>query len=328
MIVTLTPNPSVDRTLHLDSLLRCAVNRARSVTSEPSGKGVNVSLALHTTGTPTTAVLPVGGPAGSELTDLLRATGLPTRPVPIAGAVRSNVSVVEADGSTTKINEAGPTLSESEVAALLAAAEGAGGPGDWLAFCGSLPAGFGAGQLRASLVRARRAGRPIAVDTSEAALLELLAGGSDELPDLVKPNTHELAAATHRSLATVGDVVAAAQVLLDRGVVTVLVSLGGDGALLLDRAGAWHGTAPVARVVNTVGAGDSFLAGYLAQRHSAGTALSRVDQPAALASALTWGAIAVQHAGTVFPGLPEPGRRPEVRISTPDPSQPLSEPAL
>ena len=263
MIVTLTPNPSVDRTLHLDTLVRGHVNRASSVTSEPSGKGVNVSLALLTAGTPTTAVLPVGGPAGAELTDLLQATGLPTRPVPIAGAVRSNVSLVEADGSTTKINEAGPTLSDSEVAALLAAAEGASTPGDWLAICGSLPSGFGPDHLRASVVQARRSGRRVAVDTSEAALLELLAGRSDELPDLVKPNAHELAMATGRPLATVGDAVAAAQVLRDRGVTTVLVSLGGDGALLVDPAGIWHGTAPVARVVNTVGAGDSFLAGYL-----------------------------------------------------------------
>lgn len=327
MIVTLTPNPSVDRTLHLDSLVRGAVNRARSSSSEPSGKGVNVSLALQTAGTPTTAVLPVGGPAGMELAGLLRATGLRTRPVPIAGAVRSNVSVVEADGSTTKINEAGPTLRSSEVATLLATAEGTGGPGDWLAICGSLPSGFGPDQLRASVVRARRSGRPVAVDTSEAALLELLEGRSDELPDLVKPNTHELATATHHALATVGDVVAAAQVLRDRGVATVLVSLGGDGALLIDQAGVWHGTAPVPRVVNTVGAGDSFLAGYLAQRHAAGTGWSGLDQPAALASALTWGAIAVQHAGTVFPGLPDAGLRPEVRIGEPDLGQPLSEPA-
>jgi 1-phosphofructokinase len=325
VIVTLTPNPSVDRTLHLDTLVRGHVNRARSVTSEPSGKGVNVSLALHTTGTATTAVLPVGGPVGAELVDLLRVTGLPIRPVPIAGGARCNVSVVEADGVTTKINEAGPTLLGTEVTALLAEAEDACAPGDWLAICGSLPSGFEPDQLRSAVVRARRAGLLVAVDTSETALLELLAGRAEELPDLVKPNTHELASATQRALTTVGDVVDAAQVLRDRGVATVLVSLGGDGALLVDGAGEWFGTAPVPRVVNTVGAGDSFLAGYLADAARPG--LSGTDQEAALASALTWGAIAVQHAGTVFPGLPPAARRPQASIREPDRSQPLSEPA-
>ena len=228
---------------------------------------------------------------------------------------------MEADGSTTKINESGPRLRESEVATLLATAEDTGGPGDWLAICGSLPSGFGADQLRASVVRARRSGRPIAVDTSEAALLELLSGRSDELPDLVKPNTHELATATQRTLATLGDVVAAAQVLRERGVATVLVSLGGDGAVLLDRAGVWHGTAPVDRVVNTVGAGDSFLAGFLAAQHPAAARASGIGPAGPGLGADVGGHRgAARRYGLPRPAAPRPAARGADRGPRPEPA--------
>lgn len=322
MIITVTVNPSLDRTLRLDRLIHRGVNRALGTHREPSGKGVNVALALHSAGTPTLAVLPLGGPAGTELGELLTATGLPARLVPIGGAVRSNLSLVEADGATTKINEAGPALTTAEAEALVAAAGSVGEPGDWLAWCGSLTAGFDPGRLQRAIATGRAAGRLVAVDTSEDALLAVLAGPADQLPDLVKPNVLELAGATRRPLRTLGDVAAAAAVLLERGIATVLVSLGADGALLLDRSGAVYGRAPVDRVVNTAGAGDAFLAGYLHGRHQ--------DRPAretALATALVWGAIAVQHPGTVFPGENSTGVRPRAVIEALDPNRLLGEPA-
>lgn len=322
MIVTVTPNPSLDQTLRLQTFVHQGVNRVRSSLREPSGKGVNVSLALHTAGTPTTAVLPLGGPTGAELSELLALTGLGVRIVPIAGTVRSNLSLVEDDGATTKINEPGPQLVEEEVEQLIMAASGVGAQGDWLAYCGSLPAGFSTDHLGLAITAGRRAGRTIVVDTSEATLLSLLAGPAAQLPDVVKPNTHELARATGRTIRTVGDVVDAAAVLLDRGLRTVLVSLGGDGALLLDRAGALHGVCPVPRVINTVGAGDSFLAGYLHARHSDSEA-----RETALATALRWGAVAVQHHGTVFPGIDPTNPPPGVRLGAADRATVLTEPA-
>jgi len=322
VIVTLTANPSLDQTLHLEVFVHRGVNRARSTLREPSGKGVNVSLALQSARTPTTAVLPLGGPTGTELETLLAATGLDVRIVAIDGTIRSNLSLVEADGSTTKVNAPGPRLSEAEVTRLVEQAMAASAPGGWLAICGSLPDGFSAAHLGQAVRGARDAGRLVVVDTSETALVALLGGSRDQLPTVVKPNTDELATATHRDLRTLGDVVEAAQVLLDRGVGTVLVSMGGDGALLLDPAGALHGVAPVARVVNTVGAGDSFLAGYLHARHRGeGT---RED---ALATALRWGAIAVQHRGTVFPGVDPEAAEIAVRLNPVDPNAHLTEPA-
>jgi 1-phosphofructokinase len=243
-----------------------------------------------------------------RLTQLLAATDLRTRTVPITDAVRTNLSLVEADGSTTKINEPGPTLTSGETNAILEEAYAISRPGDWVAFCGSLPGGFPASRLRTSIACHRESGRLVAVDTSERALSEVLAGRAEELPHLIKPNLHELATLTDQPLTTLGEVVAAADQLRERGVAAVLVSLGSDGAILVDQAGALHGTAPVPRVVNTVGAGDALLAGYL---H---TAYAGQGLEVALANGLRWGAVAVQHAGTVLPELTDEQRTIAVSV--------------
>ncbi|MBM0232328.1 1-phosphofructokinase, partial [Micromonospora sp. STR1_7] len=110
MILTLTPNPSVDRTVFVDALPRGAVIRSSRGWSEPSGKGVNVALALQRHDRPATAVLPVGGSVGAQLSQMLRLIGLPVREVPVRGEIRSNISLVEPDGTVTKVNEPGPEL--------------------------------------------------------------------------------------------------------------------------------------------------------------------------------------------------------------------------
>ena len=111
MIVTLTPNPSVDRTVFLDDVVLGSVNRSQRSWSEPSGKGVNVALALHAHDVPVRAVVTAGGPVGAQLQQMLDSAGLDTVVVPIAGEIRSNISLTQPNGSVTKINEAGPSLS-------------------------------------------------------------------------------------------------------------------------------------------------------------------------------------------------------------------------
>ncbi|SEH85202.1 1-phosphofructokinase [Mycolicibacterium rutilum] len=299
MITTVTANPSLDRTLHLPRFVAGVVNRATSTMVEPSGKGVNVALGLHGVGVPVRAVLPVGGGTGDEIVALLDDLGLDHADVPIAGALRSNITLVEADGRTTKVNEPGPRLSPAEVEALCATA--LSGAGDWVVWSGSLPAGFTPPRLAAAVDEAKSAGCRVALDCSGAPLAEALAGAV--VPDLVKPNAEELAEVTGRSLRTLGDVTEAAHQLRTHGVRTVLVSLGADGAVLIDAdlPDPLHGSAPVRRVVNTVGAGDAVLAGWLAAAH---TGASSVE---AFANALRFGATAVEHEGTLL-GVPDPDR--------------------
>lgn len=288
MIVTVTPNPSLDRTIEVDALVRGAVIRATGATVEAGGKGVNVSRALAANGLTTRAVLPWGGAEGAQLAGLLKAQGLDTLLVPIAGAVRANVSVVEPDGTVTKLNEPGPVLSHTETEALMAATVQAGEGAAWVVASGSLPGGVGPDFYARLVARLRPLGLRIAVDTTGVSLLDALA----EHPDVIKPNREELAEATGHPVSTLGDVLDAAERLREKGARAVLVSLGPDGALLVDATGACHGEAPVAAPVSTVGAGDALLAGFVAGGGGG---------PRALAEGLAWGAAATCLPGSRMP---------------------------
>jgi 1-phosphofructokinase len=287
MIITVTPNPSVDRTVFVDALPRGTVIRSDRSRTEPSGKGVNVALALRAHHQEVIAVLPAGGPVGMQLVDMLRDADVAHRVVSIAGGIRSNISLVEPDGTVTKINESGPALDTVEVEAMTTAVLKEIHDVAWLACCGSLPAGVPEDLYAHLTAEARAIGVATAVDTSGTALRAALHAG----PDLVKPNAHELAEAAEHPLETIGDVLDAAELLRERGAGSVLASLGADGAVLVDDGGVLHGEAPVARVVSAVGAGDALLAGFLA-----GGGRGRD----ALRTAMTWAAAAVQHEGTLF----------------------------
>jgi len=295
VIVTVTPNPSVDRTLAISDLRRGAVLRSWRSWRHASGKGVNVSLALLGNAQPTRAVLPAGGADGARLLAMLQAKGLDHVAVPVRSEVRSNVSLVEPDGTVTKVNEPGPELSSDEVDALLRAALEAVDRGDWLAGCGSLAPGMPADFYARLADQGHRRGAKVGVDTSGPPLARALLAG----PDLVKPNAQELAEATGMPLATVGEAVAAARRLQELGARTVLASLGGDGALLVEAARVAHGEAVVGKVASAVGAGDALLAGFLA----AGAAGEE-----ALASALGWAAAALRLPGTRMPSAADVSR--------------------
>ncbi|MFP3992378.1 1-phosphofructokinase [Streptomyces sp. E11-3] len=288
MILTVTPNPSLDRTYEVPSLDRGEVIRATGDRMDPGGKGVNVSRAVAATGRRTLAVLPLGGAPGQLVAELLDEQGIEVAPVPVAGQTRSNIAVAEPDGTLTKINAAGPELDATEAELLLTAVRERSTGADWIACCGSLPRGLAPSWYAELVRRAHAAGARIALDTSGPSLLAALA----ERPDIVKPNAEELAEAVGRPLTTVGDAVKAAEELRDAGAHAVLASLGADGQLLVDAAGAHFASARVDVVRSNVGAGDASLAGFLV----AGGA-----GPEALASAVAHGAAAVQLPGSAMP---------------------------
>lgn len=297
MIVTLTPNPSIDRTIAVEHLVLGEVNRAHSVRIDPGGKGVNVSRALQANGADTVAILPLGGPDGDVHSALLEEAGLEHVVVMIRGNTRTNVAIVDPRGRTTKVNEPGPRLSCVEVEALRAAIPRTA---EWVVLCGSLPLG-----TEASLftdVVAQHPGR-VVVDTSGPALAAAVAAR----PFLVKPNREELEELVGRNLATVGDVRAACRELVAGGVELVVASLGADGALMTSAEGQWFAQSPVARPLSTVGAGDCLLAGVL-------SALSEGASPeGALARGVAWGSAAVSLPGSQVPGPDDVAR---VRVDT------------
>ena len=289
MIVTLTANPSVDRTLEIPTLARGEVVRANAARVHPGGKGVNVARALMANGVAARAVLPSGGREGDQLMDLLAALGMDVVAVPIAEPIRENVTAVEPDGTVTKLNAPGPRLSLAEAEALVEATLEAARGADWVALCGALPPGAPQDLYARLVSRLRSTGVRVAVDTSGAALEVSVDAG----PDLVKPNAQELEEVVGYPIRTLGDVLDGARGLLDRGVGQVLVSLGRDGALSMSDAVALRAWTPPLVPRSSVGAGDATLAGFLAADGVI---------PEALRAAVAWGAAAVQLPGTGLPG--------------------------
>lgn len=278
MIVTLTANPSLDRTVALPGpLLRGEVQRAISVRQESGGKGVNVSRALVASGLKTVAVLP-GAEADPVLTGL-RETDVPFAALPIGEPLRSNVALTEPGGVTTKINEPGPALSEDQQEALISLLLDHARGAAWVVLAGSLPPGVPA-DFYATVTRRLRslfdgeAAPRVAVDSSGEPLAAAVSGDTSGKPDLLKPNAEELvelaAAAGFATNKTAEELeadpeaaAAAASAVVRSGVGAVLATLGSKGAVLVTADGAWLATHPPVTAVSTVGAGDSSLAGYL-----------------------------------------------------------------
>ncbi len=298
MILTLTPNPSIDRTVTLaGELVRGAVLRAESVTSQGGGKGVNISRAAVAANVPTIAVLPAHQD-DPFVVDLLR-DGIDCRPEQPAGAIRVNLTLTEPDGTTAKINTPGAEVGPADLERLASAVLQRAQQARWVVLAGSLPPGAPSGWYADLVGALRERGTPVAVDTSGAPLVALAAGLEQHAPSLMKPNGEELASLTGGDPEAIeADPVAAAQaagVLVARGVDAVLATLGGSGAVLVTAEGAWHATPPPTTVVSTVGAGDSSLFGYL---------LGAIeDRPPAhrLALAVAYGSAAAGLPGTTIP---------------------------
>jgi 1-phosphofructokinase len=319
VIVTVTPNPSLDLTYLLPASPDgtggltdpgVEVHRARSATLEASGKGVNVSRALTLAGRSSTAVLFAGGATGHQMLDLLAAEQVPYRTVVQAGPTRVNTTVLTPGAATIKVNAPGTGLTADEIDNLVVAvdhelmtlssevfvrnassrriaAEG------WLLICGSLPAGVDADRLIGRLVRLARAkGWRVAVDSSGAGLN----AGFDAGADLLAPNGAELNAVRPGPPAVGPDalIVAAAAVAREHGC-ELLVSLGADGAVWTDGRRTLHARGPVVVPVNTAGAGDALLAGWFAAEPG-------IDPAVRLATAVAWGAAACLSPTTVAVG--------------------------
>jgi len=324
VIVTVTPNPSIDRTLAVPWVRRGELIRVQAASSESGGKGINVSRALTTMGVPSLAIAPASATTRARLDDLL-AGSTPLRTVPIDGEIRVNISLVEPDGTVTKVNEPGPSLTDADAGVVLDAivlaildalgASPATSPGAstagtgvalpepraepasesraatapdgmWVVGCGSLPPGMPDAfyaRLAARLPSTIR----VAVDADRGAFRAIVG----TKVSLLKPNLAELEEVIGRDLPTLGDVADAAAELVAGGAERVLVSLGPDGALVVDGSGACHAEATIDDVANPIGAGDALLAGFLAGGATA----------AALPTAVAWSVAACRAPGTRMP---------------------------
>jgi len=303
VIITVTPNPSIDRTATLTTpLLRGAVHRAQSVTIEPGGKGVNVARALTLAGLDTLALLPSA--TDDPIVAALESRHVRYHLIPVAHAVRTNLAITESDGTTTKINEPGGSICTATVEALTASVVERATDAAWVVLCGSIPPGMPDTWYSEVVRRLLPLDCKVAVDTSDAPLAALAAGFDRAAPDLIKPNSEELAhlagvsADDLEAALAAGDptpVIEAARTLIARGARRVLATLGAAGAVLVDDIHAWVAEPAPISPLSTVGAGDSALAGYIRAE------VEGADAPQRLQMAVAYGSAAAALPGSALP---------------------------
>lgn len=258
MIVTVTPNPVLDRTLTVPRIVLNEVVRATASRLDWGGKGFNVSRALQALGVESVAMGFVGGATGQMLERGLRDLGIATDFVHIAGETRTNIVVTDVGAEQyVKVNEAGPTVQAQELAAFFDQTRKRVRPGDIWVLSGSLPPGVPLDfyvQLIA-LVQARGA-KALLDSSGEPLRLGCTAG-----PYLVKPNAVEAEEVTGREIGSKADALGAAEFFLCQGIELVALSLGADGLLLASKQQTVWARPPRMRARNPVGAGDALLAG-------------------------------------------------------------------
>lgn len=259
MIYTLTFNPAIDYVMWIDELNLGKTNRSRAEEIQFGGKGINVSTILANLGLDTEALGFIAGFTGEALDRAVAARGIRTDFIRLPhGNTRINVKLK--GNAETEINAQGPEIDDASLALLYEKLEKIQS-GDTLVLAGSVPGTLPENIYEDILSRLDGRGIRFVVDATGALLTNVL----KYHPFLIKPNRAELEEICARKLSTDADIENAAKELKNRGAVNVLVSLGGDGALLVDEFCRTHRVKALpGKVVNTVGSGDSMVAGFLA----------------------------------------------------------------
>lgn len=259
MVYTVTFNPSLDYIVSVEDFQLGKTNRTAKEQMLPGGKGINVSTVLKNLGIPNTALGFCAGFTGEEIKRRVGEMGLASDFIDLEnGYSRINVKMKDFDG--TEINGQGPDISPEETERLLRKLDSLK-EGDVLVLAGSIPRTMPESIYSDILRRLEGKGILAAVDATGELLLHVL----EYRPFLIKPNNHELGELFRTELTTREDVIPYAGKLQEKGARNVLVSMAGQGAVLLDEKGEVHMLpAPKGKLVNAVGAGDSMVAGFLA----------------------------------------------------------------
>lgn len=259
MIYTVTFNPSLDYIVSVDEFKLGLTNRTSSELLLPGGKGINVSIVLMNLGIPSTALGFIAGFTGDELVRRLERIGVKNGFIDIEeGFSRINLKLKSIDG--TEINGMGPKISDEEIAKLMEQLRELG-KDDVLFLSGSIPASVPDDIYQKIVKSLDKKGVRIAVDATRDLLMNVL----PYQPFLIKPNNHELGEIFNVELKTRDEVVPYAKKLQEKGAQNVLVSMAGEGAVLAAADGTvYEAPAPLGRLVNGVGAGDSMVAGFMA----------------------------------------------------------------
>lgn len=256
MIYTVTLNPSVDYIVEVEDLKLGDLNRMKRDLKLPGGKGINVSRVLNQLEVQNKAIGFLGGFTGRYIEDWLQEESISSDFVHITGDTRINIKLKH--GEETEINGAGPDIRDTEAEELLQKLAGLNAE-DVVILSGSVPPSLGADFYDKLIAACKQGGADFVIDTTGAALKNAL----PHQPLLVKPNHHELAELFDVTIHSREEIITYGRKLLEAGAQHVLVSMAGEGALFISEQGVYHANAPSGKVKNSVGAGDSMIAGFV-----------------------------------------------------------------
>lgn len=260
IISTVTLNPAVDRTYYVNGFKTDALNRAWKTVTNIGGKGTNVSSVFKICGYDTISSGFLAGTNGRFIEETLLNHGMETDFVYVPGETRVNIKIADLEGGTfTDINECGPSPAEKDVSELCRKIQEIAKKSDIVHFGGSIPPGLDQGIYKTLISVAAECGAKTVLDAGDEALCE----GIKAHPSVIKPNRTEFELMLDRKLGNISEIAAAAEEIHRDGVETVLVSLGGNGAIGVSGDGIYRVYSVNVPVKSTVGAGDCFLAGYL-----------------------------------------------------------------
>lgn len=292
MILTLTINPAIDRTITVDKLVFEDRAYITASTDTAGGRGINASRVVHDFGVKTMAVLTAGGETGKRMQALLDGLGFPTDSVEVKSPTRTNLTISDTHGLTLKLNEHGAPITAEELTKVREAVEHRMTKANWLMICGSVPPGVPR-EFYAELIDMARAKKVKTLLDTDGDALE---AGIEAKPTVVKPNQAEAERLLHRALISRHQVLDAVRELKAMGPETVILSLGGRGAIAATEHELLEAVPPRIDPVCPIGAGDALSAAFT-------WALSKRKS---IADSLCWG-VAAGTASTLLPGVETAG---------------------
>jgi 1-phosphofructokinase family hexose kinase len=288
MIVTLTLNPAIDRTIAVDRLAFEDRAYIDSTGESPGGRGINAACVIHSFGGKSLAIITSGGEAGDRLQDLLKCCGFPVVVVPIRNQCRTNLTITDRHGLTVNLNEAGPQVEKAEVTRMEKVVREKLPDAAWLMLAGSLPPGVPPGFYAKLIAEARTRKVKTLLDADGEALRQGIEAG----PTVATPNQHEAERLLGRALLTTRNAFEAIAQIRQMGAQSVVLTLGSRGAMGAFGNHIIEAVPPRVDAVSPIGSGDALAAAFV-------WAMERNDD---FADALRWG-VAAGTASALLPGL-------------------------
>jgi 1-phosphofructokinase family hexose kinase len=259
LIVTLTVNPAIDHTVSADRLVFDDRAYILARGEAAGGRGINASSVIHSFGGKTLAISTAGGKAGEKFKSLLGRYSFPVQFVPIQAEIRINLTITDKHGLSVKLNEAGPAVTEDELAKVEATVKSRLPKAEWLMLCGSLPPSVPPDFYARLIEMAQQQGVMTLLDADGDSLLV----GLEAKPTVVCPNQQEAERLLNRALLTRGHFLEAAEKIVQMGAQSVVLSLGARGAIGVLGDRVWEAIPPRVDVLSPIGAGDALAAAFV-----------------------------------------------------------------